>query len=238
MLHASTRTLIKTLCDLTADGVIQWREGDGGSSRFESEGYVVDVSSDPPGVRILNNEGRVIETVTEADLRTASADGADGNLVSRVHLMAESAHRVARGAERAIAVILSSLSAPPARSPEADFVLSSAAAPIATHADNDDGGPAALPDPANDDREETNSPLPVAPAVPHPPRPMRALPVQAGVKHTPRAMFGAIQSFARVTIALERPYPSPAPEPAKTSQPRGGGLQPAVSAAEPYKPWS
>jgi hypothetical protein len=232
MLHASTRTLIKTLCDLTADGVIQWREGDGGSSRFESEGYVVDVSSDPPGVRILNNEGRVIETVTEADLRAASADGADGNLVSRVHLMAESAHRVARGAERAIAVILSSLSAPPARSPEADFVLSSAAAPIATHADNDDGGPAALPDPANDDREETNSPppvAPVAPAVPHPPRPMRALPVQAGVKHTPRAMFGAIQSFARVTIALE---------PAKTSQPRGSGLQPAVSAAEPYKPWS
>jgi hypothetical protein len=235
MLHASTQRLILALCNLTADGKLQWREGENASSsRLESEGYVVEVSSSPLSVRILNNEGRVIEIVTESDLAGAAATGSGGDLTSMVRRMADSAQRVARGTERAIAAILSSLSAPPLRAMEADSAPAFAVAPLATHADNDDGeaiSPPLVPDAANDDRAEA----PPAPSVSPPAsRPMRALPGQAGAKQGPRLMFGAIPSFARVTAARDSAPAAPASETVKAAPTRDA----VIASTEPYKPWS
>ncbi len=220
------------LCELTGRGMLQWREGEDGASRLGAEGYVVEISSSPTAIHILNGEGRVIETVTEADLKGDGEPGAD--LAADVRRMAEQAHRVARGAERAIAAILSSLSAPPRRETHAD--LAPAPSPVPAHADNDDGTEEVttpvLPDPANDIRIESRS----APGV-HapPPRPTLSPPEPGGARRGPRAMFGSIPSFARVIVALE-PAPEPfAPIVGEPGQPTA--TRAPSSAADPYKPW-
>src|SRR5215475_5377102 len=117
MLHASTQQLIRKICELTESGDIVWKEAPEGRCRFETEGYQIEVAEEPPLVRLLSPEGRELEKAEAADLALAWPGG-DGTFATHVGDMARRAHRVARGAEKAISKILSSLSAPPKRAPE------------------------------------------------------------------------------------------------------------------------
>lgn len=116
MLHASTQKLIIKLCELTALGDIQWREGRNGAVMLETEGYVVEVEGQPTKVRVLNSDGAELEHADAAQLAAAWPDG-EGSFADHVATMALQAHRLARGTDQAIARILSSLSAPPAAKP-------------------------------------------------------------------------------------------------------------------------
>jgi hypothetical protein len=113
MLHSSTQKFIHTLCDLTASGAIAWKEDERGRVVFETEGYLVEVEADPPGVRLLHADGRELEYSGEADLAATPWPEGNGNYATHVADMARRANRIARGAEQAISKILSSLSAPP-----------------------------------------------------------------------------------------------------------------------------
>jgi hypothetical protein len=122
MLHPSTQKLIQKLCELTESGDIAWKEARGqapGSqvSIFETEGYKVEVTGDPPAVRLLSSDGRELEKAEAADL-ALPWPGGKGDFASHVADMSRRAHRVALGAEQAISKILSSLSAPPVKTPE------------------------------------------------------------------------------------------------------------------------
>lgn len=112
MLHPSTQQLIRKLCELTDAGHIAWKEGERNSSRFESEGYVVEVMAEPPTLRLLRGDGRELERADAADLAATAWPTGQGTYATHLVDMAEKAHRVARGAEAAIARILTSLSAP------------------------------------------------------------------------------------------------------------------------------
>ncbi len=113
MLHASTRNLIIKLCDLTERGDIPWREGKSGAVEFETEGYVVEVSGAPPGVRVLNTAGGELEHASSDHLAEVTWPESEDTFADRVTAMAAQAQRTARGTEHAISRILSSLSAPP-----------------------------------------------------------------------------------------------------------------------------
>jgi hypothetical protein len=116
MLHISTQQLIRKLCELTEAGSINWKEGEGQCSVFETEGYVVEIQP-APLVRLLRADGHELERVDAADLAMPWAEG-EGTFATRVTDMAHRANRIARGAEIAIAKILSTLSAPPKARPE------------------------------------------------------------------------------------------------------------------------
>src|SRR5690349_11477585 len=120
MLHASTQKLIVKICELTDRGAIAWKEGKGEkpSSVFDSEGYSVEITGDPPMMRVLNADGREIERADADDLASAPWPGGGGTFATHLSAAASRAHRVARGAETAISRILSSLSAPPQKAPE------------------------------------------------------------------------------------------------------------------------
>ncbi len=112
MLHASTQQLIRKLHELTSAGSLAWTEGDRETSRLETEGYVVEIMASPPALRLLRADGRELETATADDLAAVAWPSGDGTYATRVTEMAARARRIARGAEQAIATILSSLSAP------------------------------------------------------------------------------------------------------------------------------
>ncbi len=117
MLHPSTQQLIRKLCELTESGAIAWKEGENGRLLFETEGYQVEIAAEPPAVRLLQGDGRELERADAADLAASWPEG-DGTYATRVADMARHASRIARGAETAIAKILSSLSAPAKKQPE------------------------------------------------------------------------------------------------------------------------
>ncbi|MDP3492806.1 MAG: hypothetical protein Q8R82_06800 [Hyphomonadaceae bacterium] len=117
MLHPSTQQLIRKLCELTHSGAIEWKEGADQRSIFETEGYVVEIQAEPPAVRLLRADGQELESADAEDLAAPWDDG-DGTYGTHVADMARRASRIARGAETAIAKILSSLSAPPKKQPE------------------------------------------------------------------------------------------------------------------------
>jgi hypothetical protein len=112
MLHASTQQLIRKLYELTSAGNLAWAEGAPGSSRLETEGYVVEIAAAPPTLRLLRADGRELETATPDDLAEVAWPSGDGTYATRVTEMAGRANRIALGAEQAIATILSALSAP------------------------------------------------------------------------------------------------------------------------------
>ncbi len=117
MLHASTQQLIRKLCELTDAGAINWKEGKGQISVLETEGYVVEIQPEPPSVRLLRGDGQELESADASDLATPWGDN-EGTYGDHVADMARRANRFARGAETAIAKILSSLSAPPKKQAE------------------------------------------------------------------------------------------------------------------------
>jgi|GEM_PF-1916852 hypothetical protein len=201
MLHPSTQQLIRKLCELTDAGHIAWKEGERHSSRFDSEGYVVEVEAEPPTLRLLRGDGRELERADAADLAATAWPDGQGTYATHVADMAAKANRVARGAEDAIARILTSLSAPskqetpPAPPPHA----------------------APPPEPV---RVEAPRPAPVV----APPAPAQVAPVAvAPAAATPKAAFGSVDSFDKApapTAAATPPAPAkPAPAVAASAPP-------------------
>jgi hypothetical protein len=190
MLHPSTQQLIRKLCELTDAGHIAWKEGERNSSRFESEGYVVEVMAEPPTLRLLRGDGRELERADASDLAATAWPDGYGTYATHVADMAAKAHRVARGAEAAIARILTSLSAPakqdtpPAPPPHA----------------------APPPEPVRADAPRP-APVVAAPAA----APMTA----ATAPPSPKADFGAVSSFDRAPPPVAPTAAAPTPMPAK-----------------------
>ncbi len=231
MLHPSTQQLIRKLCELTDAGHIAWKEGERQSSRFESEGYVVEVEAEPPTLRLLRGDGRELERANAADLVATVWPDGDGTYATHLVTMAEKAHRVARGAEAAIARILSSLSAPPKTDadPEPEAPPAATSAPPSPH----------TAPPAEPPKPETTG--------------------QAEPASTPDASppaFGAIEGFAQPVESAPPPASPPllairgfsarsvqTPE-STSARDLAAAAQPAPKPQEPapgpsvYKPWT
>lgn len=228
MLHESTRRLIAKLCEMTERAEIAWREPPGLGpdtpvrSRFDTEGYAVEVQADPPDVRVLRADGRELERALAADLEQAKWADGDGTFADHVRRMAQRAARVSSGAEHAIETILSALSAPPApKGPEIvapEIVTSEIAAPD-------------LPALQNEDAKDA---------------PARAAQLIA-LTRSPNAerfgaSFGAVNSFSRAASAAETPKPQPQSLlqtgiSAVTRQTTDGRPAPQPAPADVYKPW-
>jgi hypothetical protein len=123
MLHVSTQKLIIKLCELTAQGDVQWREGVDGAAVFETEGYAVEVASHPARLRVLNADGNELERVDADSLAAAPWPDGEGSFADHVSTMAGQAQRLARGTDHAISRILSSLSAPASETSPPDQLL-------------------------------------------------------------------------------------------------------------------
>lgn len=201
MLHASTQQLIMKLCELTEGGALAWREGQAGASVFETEGYVIEVRGEPPLVRLLCEDGRELERVDAADLATPWPQG-DGTYLSHVARMADHAGRIARGAETAIAMILTSLSAPPRRSVEQDSMPASEASHDRPADLNLTDGSASLPPDG-----KGLQPSRLAGGDDHSPSP-----AQSSASPTREDAPGIVTKAAVASVTLLGPEPAPSPE--------------------------
>jgi hypothetical protein len=216
MLHDSTQRLILKLCEMTGRGEIAWREGAGGSgetSAYETEGYTVEVRVEPPGLRILRADGREVERADTDDLEATPWPSGEETFSAHVKAMAVRAHRVARGAEAAIASILSALSAP-ARKVATPPTEAAAAQPPPRASQN-----------ASVEAEPAN---PVVAMNPQPTSPVRVMALSGSHALARRGpSFGAINSFARPAVLAAR----------KTTA-SGQPTRPAPAPADAYKPWA
>lgn len=227
MLHDSTQRLILKLCEMTDRGEIAWRESAGAEAEvsiYDTEGYAVEVKAVPPGLRILRADGREVERVDDGDLESAPWPLGPGTFATNVQAMAVRAHRVARGAEAAIASILSALASPP-RSPSRVLATAASIDPQST-------GTVSAPAPTAAAIAETTvaaakkAPGPVVESRPATSNLMRVLSLtrsQPVARFGPS--FGAISSFTRT--------PAAHPHPVQPSSPAARSAQPAT--AEPSR---
>ena len=95
MLHPTIQTLISRLGELTERGEIPWRPHGANAFRYETEGYLVEVSPEPR-FRILDTIEREIDRV-DAGLLAAHQDGL---WAKRVVDLAGAAQRAATGTTR------------------------------------------------------------------------------------------------------------------------------------------
>jgi hypothetical protein len=86
MLHPTLQTLISRLSDLTARGDILWTSHGTDAYRYETEGYLVEVSAEPR-FRILDTVEREIDRADAALLASAR----DGDWTRRVRDLAGAA---------------------------------------------------------------------------------------------------------------------------------------------------
>ena len=203
MLHPSTQQLIRKLCELTDAGHIAWKEGERQCSLFETEGYVVEIEAEPAALRLLRGDGRELERADTSDLAATAWPDGQGTYATHVATMATKAHRIARGAEAAIARILTSLSSPPKQ----DAPPAPAAAPPPPHA----------APPLEPPKAEAPKPVPPPTAVAS----AALAPVATAPKPAPDispSAFGAVESFARPDAAAP-PAPRPAPAPTPPASP-------------------
>lgn len=212
MLHPSTQQLIRKLCELTDAGAIDWKEGEGQASVFETEGYVVEIRSEPASVRLLRADGHELEKADAADLAAMWAEG-EGTYATHVTDMARHASRIARGAETAIAKILSSLSAPPKKLPELEPEPAALAfvdaEPTPTHSVPANESAAAIAA-VNADLESQRRQASERPPVSHG---MPEAPVAFVAPETETAIDRvlAVQPVVRADPPKEPPSPAPAP---------------------------
>lgn len=137
MLHASTKRLIDTLGDRTRQKKVDWTESEDGSVVHDTEGYRVQITTEPHTIILLDALGKELDKVEpDAYGEALDSDGRPyGQFVSELF---REAHRHARGTERAIEALLAGL-------------------------DEDDGGPTSesheidTVDPAGDDDELSTS---------------------------------------------------------------------------------
>lgn len=108
MLHPSTRRLIEKLDEMTRKQRVAWDESEDGSVTHDTEGYRVTLSPEPHAMRLTDALGREIETCSPQDF-TGESDASGRPFAEFVADLFREAHRHARGAEKAISVLLSSL---------------------------------------------------------------------------------------------------------------------------------
>lgn len=108
MLHPSTRRLIEKLDEMTRKQRVTWDECDDGSVTHDTEGYRVSLTPEPHTMRLTDALGREIETCTPQDF-AGETDASGRPFAEFVSDLFREAHRHARGAEKAISVLLSSL---------------------------------------------------------------------------------------------------------------------------------
>jgi hypothetical protein len=229
MLHPSTQQLIRKLCELTEDGAIAWKEGEGGASVFETEGYIVEVKEEPPAIRLLHRDGRELERAGAADLATPWPGG-DGAYATHVAIMAHRAGRIARGAETAIAKILSSLSAPPRKSaePEPEPAALAFDPPVSHATPSPESATAMAAVTANLDAQRTNDP-PASHSLPEP-TPIAVPQATETAIDRVVAIQPAPQPLPPVAVE-DPPAPPPVaaePEPQSTPEPEPGSATPPV----------
>lgn len=267
MLHPSTQKLIFTLVEMTDRREAPWAEDANGVVGFETEGYRVEATRDPPQVRILAANGVVVERA-DAALLSATPWPGGGNFAAQVARMCVEGGRRVRGADVAVEAIQASLDRKaqpkPAPAPEpapppvivavavaesgeeSAAAMASAVGDMATRLRDMPLKPApAIAPPA---AREMFDAIVVAPATPPPverlpPVPLTNIPEPRNI-HT-HAMFGRTPSFS------VGPRPAPMTQAvvvgglsASTVQAPEGKLtpphvEPVVSpAAKGYRPWS
>ena len=108
MLHPSTKRLIDKLDEMTRKQRVGWEESDNGSIKHDTEGYRVTLTAAPHSLLLTDTLGREIETCTPEDF--AGETDANGQpYTDFIEALYREAHRHARGAEKAISALLSSL---------------------------------------------------------------------------------------------------------------------------------
>jgi len=109
MMHPSTMKLVDRLRAMTAQGKIEWADGEDAESLvYVTEGYRVVLSGNPANISLTDNSGNELEKVEADELaQTQHADGGAYDAVV-VSLVAD-ARRIARGTESAINSVLEGL---------------------------------------------------------------------------------------------------------------------------------
>jgi len=119
MLHPSTKRLIDKLDEMTRKKRVGWEESDNGAIKHDTEGYRVTLTAAPHSLLLTDTLGREIETCTPEDF--AGETDATGRPYSEfVEDLYREAHRHARGAEKAISALLSSLDEADAKEDDAE----------------------------------------------------------------------------------------------------------------------
>ncbi len=110
MLHISTQKLIEKLLERTQKGTIDWKEREPDGVILETEGYTVELTKGPASVRLSQGDGRLLEDVSEENLKSAT-DSAGRDYADIVTELTIEADRFAKGTEQAIASILDAVEA-------------------------------------------------------------------------------------------------------------------------------
>ncbi|MAU67278.1 hypothetical protein [Hyphomonas sp.] len=108
MLHPSTKRLIDKLGEMTRKQRVSWEESDNDSVKHDTEGYRVTITAAPHALLLTDTQGREIETCTPEDF-TGETDADGRPYADFIEDLYREAHRHARGAEKAISALLSSL---------------------------------------------------------------------------------------------------------------------------------
>lgn len=113
MLHPTTQQLIRKLYELTATGGLGWQPAEDNASRLETEGYVVEITAQPPLMRLLRDDGRELERAGTEALAAVPWPSGDGTYATRIAEMADRARGFATSGKPANTPAMSALSAPP-----------------------------------------------------------------------------------------------------------------------------
>ncbi|MEZ5986530.1 MAG: hypothetical protein R3B94_11330 [Hyphomonas sp.] len=108
MLHPSTKRLIDKLDEMTRKQRVGWQESDDGAVRHDTEGYRVTLTAAPHALLLTDTQGREIETCSPEDF-VGETDATGRPYAEFIEDLYREAHRHARGAEKAISALLSSL---------------------------------------------------------------------------------------------------------------------------------
>lgn len=245
MLHASTQQLIRKLCELTEAGSINWKEGKGQTSILETEGYVVEIQPEPPSVRLLRENGQELESADASDLEAPWGNN-EGTFGDHVADMARRANRYARGAETAIAKILSSLSAPPKKQVEPEpepAALAFAATDVKpahiVPASESAAAIAAVNADLESQRRKAKEDPPVSHSVAEAPAPQISPETETAIDRVLAVQPPVIVEAVKEDSALPSPVVAPpveAPKPPPIAAPRPAPALPEVADAAPAQP--
>ena len=108
MLHPSTKRLIDKLDEMTRKQRVGWQESDDGAVKHDTEGYRVTLTAAPHALLLTDTRGREIETCSPEDF-VGETDATGRPYAEFIEDLYREAHRHARGAEKAISALLSSL---------------------------------------------------------------------------------------------------------------------------------
>lgn len=108
MLHPSTKKLIDRLIVMTAKGKIDWKEGEGDSVQYTTEGYGVILEIEPNEIVITAVDGRELERATASDIADVTNETGP-SYTEQVASMTRDAIRKAKGIDKAITTLLAGI---------------------------------------------------------------------------------------------------------------------------------